>query len=96
MIVFPPSEAKGERHERVIFLPDEAMAIIKRNMRDDGPLFRNTKGRPWTKDSINCRFWRLSKKLTFPACAYGIRHSFATDGLKQGIDSLTLAQLIQV
>ena len=94
MVVFPPSEAKGECNERVIFLPDDATIIIKRNMCDVGPLFRNTKGRPWTKDSINCRFQRLAKKLSFPACAYGIRHSFATEGLKKGIDSLTLAQLM--
>ncbi len=94
MIIFPPSEAKGELHERVIFMPDEAVAIIRRNMREDGPLFLNTKGRPWTKDSINCRFQRLKKKVGFAACAYGIRHSFATEGLKSGVDSLTLAQLM--
>jgi integrase len=96
MAIFPPSEAKGEEHERVIFMPDEAVEICRRLMSQhkDGPLFRNTKGRPWTKDAINCRFQRLKKKLNRPMCAYAIRHSFATEGLKQGTDSLTLAQLM--
>ena len=30
MAVFPPSEAKGEQHERVIFMPDEALEICRR------------------------------------------------------------------
>jgi integrase len=94
MVIFPPSEAKGELNERVIFLPVAAILIVERNMREDGPVFLNTRGRPWTKNSINCRFQRLKKKLNFPACAYCIRHSFATEGLKKGIDSLTLAQLM--
>ena len=96
MVIFPPSEAKGERNERVIFLPDRALEICKRlcEVNLDGPLFLNTKGRPWTKNSINCRFQRLRKKLDKPMCAYAIRHSFATEGLKSGVDSLTLAQLM--
>lgn len=96
MIVFPPSEAKGDKHERVIFLPDDALAICNRlvAVQTSGPIFRNTRGRPWTKDSINCRFKRLRKKFGKPACAYAIRHSFATEGLKQGVDSLTLSQLM--
>lgn len=96
MVVFPPSEAKGERSERVIFLPKAAVDICSRRVRDypDGPILRNTKGRPWTKDSINCRFQRLAKKLNRPVCAYAIRHSYATEGLKRGMDSLTLAQIM--
>ena len=54
----------------------------------------NTNGNPWTKDSINCRFQRLSKKLGKRLCAYAIRHSYATEGLKSGMDSLILAQLM--
>jgi integrase len=96
MAVFPPSEAKGRKNERVIFLPDEALGICQRLCEQNltGMLFLNTKGRPWTKDSINCRFQRLKKKLKRPMCAYAIRHSFATEGLKSGVDSLTLAQIM--
>lgn len=96
MAIFPPSEAKGEKHERVIFLPDEAISICKRliALHPQGPICRNTEGRPWTKGAVNCRFTRLRKKLNRPACAYAVRHSFATEGLKQGIDALTLAQIM--
>jgi integrase len=96
MIVFPPSQAKGKRNERVIFLPEKALAICKRLVaaHPKGPIFRNTHGRPWTKDSINCRFQRLRQKLKRPLCAYAIRHSYAAGGLKRGMDSLTLAQIM--
>lgn len=96
LIIFPPSESKGQKHERVIFLSDTAVAICRRliELHPTGPLFCNTKDRPWTKDSINCRFRRISVKVGFPCCAYAIRHSYATEGLKQGMDSLTLAQLM--
>ena len=51
MIVFPPSQAKGKQNERVIFLPENALAICKRLVaaHPTGPIFRNTHGRPWTK-----------------------------------------------
>lgn len=96
LAVIPPSEAKGGHNERVIFLPESALAICRRLAAEHpaGTLFRNRKGNPWTKDSINCRFRRLKKKLDFPMCAYAIRHSFATEGLKKGVDSLTLAQIM--
>jgi integrase len=96
MVVFPPSEAKGERNERVVFLPDEAVEICKRLVRGDSadPILLNIKGRPWTKDAINCRFRRLREKLSIGACAYAVRHTYATEALKKGIDSLTLAQIM--
>lgn len=96
MVVFPPSQAKGKKNERVIFLPDDALEICRRliEKHPEGPIFRNTRGQAWTKDSINCRFKRLREKLDSPMCAYAIRHSFATEGLKRGMDSLTLAQLM--
>lgn len=96
IVVFPPSESKGQKSERVLFLPDAAIAICRRRLEasPDGLVFQNTNGRPWTKDSMNCRFRRLREKLNFPVCAYGIRHSYATEALKRGVDSLTLAQIM--
>ena len=29
----------------------------------EGPIFRNSKGRPWTPYSVNCRFERLQKSF---------------------------------
>ncbi|SMP77076.1 Site-specific recombinase XerD [Neorhodopirellula lusitana] len=94
--IFPPSEAKGGKHERVIYLTDTAAEICQRRVEryPSGPIMRNKTGRPWTKDAIGCRFQRLTRKLGRRACAYAIRHSFATQGLINGLDSLTLSQLM--
>jgi integrase len=96
LIVFPASEAKGERHERVIYLTESTQAMVKRRMElfADGPLFRNTFGRPWNKDSLNNRFKRLSQKTGKPVFAYALRHSYATQGLIDGVDSVILSQLM--
>lgn len=96
LVIFPRSQAKGERHERVIYLTESASAICQRRLSlwPDGPIMRNTQGRPWTKNSINCRFRRLKQKLGKPVFAYAIRHSYATQGLIDGIDSVTLSQLM--
>ncbi len=94
LVHFPPSEAKGGLADRVIFLTDKAAEILRANFDREGPLFVNTKGKPWTKDSIGCRFKRLKMKLGKAMCAYAIRHSYATEGLKSGMDSLVLAQLM--
>ncbi|TWU49424.1 tyrosine-type recombinase/integrase [Rubripirellula reticaptiva] len=96
IVIFPPSEAKGERHERVIYLTEAAKQICARLVAKwpTGPIMRNTRNRPWTKDSINCRFSRLKKKTGKRVFAYAIRHSFATQGLIDGVDSVTLSQLM--
>lgn len=94
LIHFPPTEAKGELRDRIIYLTTASRAIVERNLHRQGPLLVNTRGKPWTKNAINSRFQRLKKKLGRPMCAYAIRHSFATEGLKAGFDSITLAQLM--
>ena len=152
--VFPTSEAKGERVPRVVYLTDKALLITKRLMRQypDGTLFRNSAGRPWTVDAVNCGFDRIRQRMgraemkrlgkavsrdeiqaliptlkttrrrngqvvkKTPAdlrleakikltnrlamslvpryCLYGIRHSWATQALERGLDSVTVAVLM--
>lgn len=60
-----------------------------------GPLFRNTDGRPWTRNAIRCRFRRLRKKLGLDAGAvcYGIRHAFVTDALERGVSIAAVAEI---
>lgn len=96
LVIFKTSEAKGERHQRVIYLTERAKEIVARLMdrHPTGPLMRNTRGGAWTKDSVNCRCQRLSKKLGKPVFAYAIRHTYATDGLKAGADAIVLAELL--
>ncbi len=59
--VFQRSEAKMKRITRVIYLTDRAMEITRRLMlaHPEGPLFRNSSGKPWTTDAVNCGFTAL-------------------------------------
>lgn len=62
--VFPESEAKTDV-PRVVYLTDEALDICKRRMHSHptGPLFRNTRGKPWTTDAVSCAFTRIQIRL---------------------------------
>lgn len=94
--VLPAALVKGGMHERVIFLCDQALTIVERLIpqQPEGALFRNTRGNPWTKDAIKCRLTRISQKVGFRCIAYGVRHSYATEGLTNGIDSVVLGHLM--
>lgn len=94
--VFPQNEAKGKKKVRVVYLTDRALEITRRLMlkHPEGPLFRNTKGRPWTAYAVNCRFTKLKSKLGTKYCLYAFRHSFATRMLESGTDALTVSILL--
>lgn len=96
-LFFRAKESKGRRKARTIHLADESFGILCRlaEERPAGKLFLNTKGRPWNKDSINCRFRRLKVKLGLPKLrATDLRHSFAYDKLDAGTDSAHIATLM--
>ena len=96
-IVFPPKEAKGKRHHRVIYLgTDTARETVERlcQINPEGPILRNSAGKPWTKDSINCAFFRLKKKLGVKFHMGAFRKGFTTEALKNGVDTVTLAHLL--
>lgn len=94
--MFPADESKGEEAGRVIYLTEKSKQILKRLITDDseGPIFLNTRGIPWTKDSIKCRLTKISEKVGFSVVAYGIRHTWATDALLNGSDSVVVAELM--
>lgn len=93
--VFPKSESKGKKRERVIYLTDSAMEITKRlmAMRPEGPLFLNSRGRAWTAFSVDCRFKRFAKKIGKKYCLYTCRHTWMTRLLKSGVDPITVSTL---
>jgi len=96
-IVFPPKEAKGKKRYRVIYLgTDRALEIIRGlcTQRPRGPLLLNSEGQPWTKDAINCAFCRLKEKLGVKYHLGAFRKGFTTEGLKNGVDTLTMAHLL--
>ncbi len=63
--IFKRSEAKMKRNARVIYLGDQAFAITKQLMQQfpEGPIFRNSRGRPWTTCAVNCAFRRIRLRL---------------------------------
>lgn len=65
-IEIPPSEAKGKRRWRVVYLSGRALAIIERLVKEhpEGKLFLNTDGKPWQAQAIVCRFQRLLVKMS--------------------------------
>ena len=96
LAVLQPSETKTGQ-TRVIFLTETALEICSRlsEQHPEGPIFRNRIGNPWKKDAITCRFGRLKEKVKIPGlCAYGFRHSYATEALKNGVDSTSLAVIM--
>ncbi|MCA9178430.1 MAG: site-specific integrase [Planctomycetales bacterium] len=94
--IFPASEAKGGEKDRVIFLTEEILPVIERLAAEHrtGPLFRNRRGNPWTKDAIKCRLSRISEKVGFRVIAYGARHAYATNALLNGVDPISLSHLM--
>jgi integrase len=64
-IVFPPKDAKGKKHYRIIYLPPRAREIVARlaAARPEGLLLVNADGNAWTKDAINFAFCRLQLAL---------------------------------
>ena len=95
-IVIPKEEAKGKRYPRVIYLHGPALEIVTRLMavRTEGKLFRNVRGRPWTKYAVCNRMYRLSRATGRKMALYDARHGFATRKLVLGHDHLSIAELM--
>ena len=93
-IVFPLSKSKGGKKRRVVYLDGMACAIITRLARQNhtGPLFRNSHGHRWTKNSLGLAFQRLRRRAgIIKLCAYQFRHSYITRLLERGVDVATVA-----
>jgi hypothetical protein len=60
-----------------------------------GPLFTNSRGKPWTKNAIVLRFARLRNKLKLPKglIAYALRHTYITEALVNEVPISTVADL---
>jgi integrase len=94
--VFKTRESKGKKRPRVVYLSERLLEICRRRAEQHptGPLFRNEDGRPWTKDAVNCRFHRLQGKMGRKIALYDLRHGFCSEALKNGVDPVTVANLM--
>jgi integrase/recombinase XerC len=89
MIVLSEHKTDESGDDRTIYLTGEARAVVERLVGNREPgqaIFLNSRGEPWTPDTIYCRFKRLRKKLglgegVFP---YSLRHKFTSDAINDG------------
>jgi integrase len=88
--------SKKTGRKRVVLLVPELVVLCQQLAErfPDGPLFRNTKGRPWSVKAVIKRFHRLQGKLGIRCIAYGCRHSFATTLLQTGMADHDVAALL--
>lgn len=96
-VVLPVSKSKGKKVVRVVYLgTNRSIEILAQccERYPEGPVLRNRRGGPWTKDSINSAFCRLQKKLGVKYHLGALRKSFATEALKNGVDAVTVAHLM--
>jgi integrase len=99
--IFPPRRHKtGKKtgRPRVIYLTPPMVKLCSRLAEEhpEGPLFRNTRGHPWTQNAVRIRFRNLRKRL--PALkgivCYCWRHTWTTDALERGIPVATVSELL--
>ena len=63
--VIPKRESKTKRLVRVVYLNDRAWEITQRRTAEfpDGPIFRNTAGKPWSTEAVNCAFQSIRQRI---------------------------------
>jgi integrase/recombinase XerC len=90
--------AKKTGKPRVIYLPPEAVELTRELVarHPGGPIFRNSRGNPWTRNAI--RIWFRNLRTKHPELkgivAYTYRASFATDALENGVPDATVSALV--
>ena len=68
-IVFPVDEEKMQRALRIIYLTETAEEMVRRLIlrHPTGPIFRNSDGRPYTTEAVNCAFIALQMRTGLQA-----------------------------
>lgn len=86
--------ARSTGKHRMIFFPPNARAILKRHRKGSGFVFTNSKGNPWTKDTLVGWMRKLRTRSGLEGTAYAYRHSYATRALEQGVSVADLAEIL--
>lgn len=97
--VFPDHKTRGKTGRPLVVYCSPCLQTLSRLLvakHPSGPLFRNTKGRAWTKDNLALALRRTRKRAKLPesVVAYAYRHTFATDALKAGLPLAEVAELL--
>jgi integrase len=88
---------QSKQRPYTVVLTRKLLEVLQRlaAIHPDGPLLRNTRGLPWTRNAVRCQLHRLGEKLGLShISAYVWRHSYATDALEAGINPGALAALM--
>lgn len=82
--VFPAKESKTRRIRTIRISDPEVIAIVRKKMKNKGPIFRKWDGKPWLRENLSSRFRCAIKALrqqgvNFDAdmCLYALRHTYA-------------------
>ena len=86
---------------RVIYLNrqmQKLMRALRKKRKDESNpfVFLNSLGKPWTMNAVRQRIGRIKKKLGLKddLSAYLIRHAFGTNAVLNGVDVVTVAELM--
>lgn len=89
---------KKTRKVRVIYLslPMQRLMQYLRTRSNSKHVFLNTRGRPWTNNSVQLKINRIKAKhgLAPDICAYLLRHTFGTHAVLSGLNSSVVAELL--
>lgn len=90
--------SKKTRKRRVIYITPAAEKIIRDALasNDGGPLFRNSIGNPWSRESLGrvVRTARDRAGVSAATVPYALRHNWATTALESGVPTADVAQLM--
>lgn len=87
------------KYVKRIWLPPQAVELVERlnKLHPEGPIFRHSKGEPWSSATLGVYMYQMqhkfkpTKNLDWPeqgVCLYGLRHTFATNFIKEHPDKL--------
>lgn len=84
--------------KRRVFPPPAIVELcrVKALENPEGPIFRDSHGKPWHRESYGLRMRRLRRKLGMgrEVVCYAFRHLFATDAEERGVPPATVAALL--
>lgn len=94
--IFPQMKSKGKKSPRIIYLNDEALEISNRLLPDSPTceLFRNSAGRAWTTEAVNCAIDRVQVRMGKKILA-DRKIEPDTEAIEQRIKSLALTKTVK-